>query len=90
MKLADIQNSINRATDTKQALQTVDAIQLPVGTVLQHKQSGSTQTITSSRIHYIDGLIYDSIDENGFTWLVHSYNLEKLYHIINQLTEVTK
>lgn len=87
MKLADIQNSINRATDTKQALQTVDAIQLPVGTVLQHKRSGSIQTITSSRINYIDGLIYEAIDQNGFTWLVHSYNLTELFNIINQPTE---
>lgn len=85
MTLADIQNSINQANDTKQALQTVDAINLPAGTVLQHKQSGGICIIRSSYMHYIDGLIYDTIDENGNeSWLVHSYNLSKLYNIINK------
>ena len=87
MTLADIQKSMNKATDTKQALQTVDAIQLPVGTVLQHKRSGEMLTITSSRIHYIDGLIYDAVWANGYTWLVHGYNVTELFNIINQPTE---
>jgi hypothetical protein len=87
MDLAKLQTQINNAKNTTQTLQTVDAMALPVGTVLKHKRSGYVGTIQSNYDSYIDGLIYIVIDNYGNEWLAHGYNINELFYIVHQPTQ---
>ena len=76
MTLASIQKNLNQTTTTTETLRALDKMQIKAETVLQHKKRKNIiVTVQSSRMHYIDELIYHVVDANGGEWIVPAYDL---------------
>jgi hypothetical protein len=81
MDLAKLQNQINNSKNTEEALSVVDAFDLSMGTVLIHKRSGAEIEIRYVTHHFIEGLQYIGVCEDGIQWFVNAHSLTKKWNI---------